>query len=134
MRRSHLSASFLLLAMSAFGQDRGAVQGRVTDPANAVVAGATITVTNQDTGIKTATETNEAGNYAVRGLAFGRYSVECEAKGFRKFAARDLKLDVGQTLNIDIALQLGAVDQTVEVSGVAPLIESSTSDLGTVVD
>jgi len=106
----------------------------VTDPSSAVIAGATITVTNLDTGIKTTTNTNEAGNYVVRGLAFGRYEVECEAKGFRKYVGKDNSVNVAQTLTLDIALQVGAVEQTVEVSGAAPLVESSTSDLGTVVD
>ena len=108
--------------------------GRVTDPTDAVIPGATVTVTNQDTGLKTTTSTNEAGNYVARGLAVGVYEVACEATGFRKYLGKDNKLDVAQTLTLDIALQIGAVDQTVEVSGAAPLIESSTSDLGTVID
>ena len=117
-----------------WGQDRGTILGRVTDPSSAVIAGANITVTNSDTGIKTTTSTNEAGNYVVRGLAFGRYEITCEAKGFRKYLGKDNAVDVAQTLTLDIALQVGAVEQTVEVSGAAPLVESSTSDLGTVVD
>ena len=115
-------------------QDRGTILGRVTDPSNAVIAGATVTVTNQETGLKTTTTTNEVGNFAVRSLAFGRYEVTCEAKGFRKSLRKDNELNVGQTLTLDLTLEIGAVDQTVEVSGSAPLIESSTSDLGTVVD
>ncbi len=66
-------------------------------------------------------------------MAFGSYEIACEAKGFRKYLRRS-NLNVAQTLTIDITLEIGAVDQTVEVSGAAPLIESSTSDLGTVVD
>jgi hypothetical protein len=136
MRR--LSFSILLLlasfALPGWSQERATILGRVTDPTTAVIAGATITVTNQDTGLKNTTSTNEAGNYVVRSLPFGRYEVECEAKGFRKFVATDNTLNIGQTLTLDITLQLGAVDQTVEVSGAAPLIESNTSDLGTVVD
>src|SRR5260221_9235766 len=73
------------------------------------------------------------GQLVVRGMAFGSYEIACEAKGFRKYLRRS-NLNVAQTLTIDITLEIGAVDQTVEVSGAAPLIESSTSDLGTVVD
>jgi hypothetical protein len=126
--------AFLVSLYPGWAQDRGTITGRVTDPSDAVIAGATVTVTNQDTGIKITTSTNEAGNYVVRGLAFGSYEVACEAKGFRKYLGKDNKLDIAQTLTLDIVLQIGAVDQTVEVSGAAPLIESSTSDLGTVVD
>jgi len=106
--------------LTCWGQDRGTILGRVTDPSSAVIAGATITVTSPETGGKTTSSTNEAGNYVVRGLAFGRYEVTCEAKGFRKYVGKDYKVDVAQTLTLDIALQVGEVEQTVEVSGVAP--------------
>jgi len=125
---------FVAATLACWGQDRGTILGRVTDPSSAVIAGANITVTNLDTGIKITSSTNEAGNYVARGLAFGRYEVTCEAKGFRKYIGKDNTVDVAQTLTLDITLQVGAVEQTVEVSGAAPLVESSTSDLGTVVD
>ena len=64
---------------------RGAIIGRVTDPSNAVIAGAVITVTNQD-----------AGNYAVRGMAFGTCEIACEAKGFRKYLRKGNSLDIAQ--------------------------------------
>src|SRR5260370_22899145 len=137
MHRSFVIQIVTFLAAATWtcwGQDRGTILGRVTDPSSAVIAGATVTVTNPDTGAKTTTYTNEAGNYVVRGLAFGRYEIACEAKGFRKYVGKDNTVDVAQTLTLDIALQAGAVEQTVEVSGAAPLVESSTSDLGTVVD
>src|SRR5207244_4313043 len=77
---------------------------------------------------------NEAGNYAVLSLPFGRYEVDAEATGFRKYVHKDTRLDVAQTLTLDITLEVGAVEQAVEVTGAAPLVESSTPDLGTVVD
>lgn len=124
---------FLFFAATVYAQDRGAILGRVTDPSGAVVTGANVTITNQDTGIKSTSVTNEAGNYAVRSLAFGKYEVAVETAGFRKYIHKDTTLDIGQTLTLDVTLEIGAVDQAVEVTGAAPLIESSTSDLGTVV-
>src|ERR1035441_8286219 len=103
---------FAAATLTCWGQDRGTMLGRVTDPSSAVIAGATITVTNSDTGIKTRTSTNEAGNYVVRGLTFGRYEIACEAKGFRKYIGKDNAVDVAQTLTLDIALQVGAVEPT----------------------
>ncbi len=126
-----LSALFLFCAAA---QDRGTILGRVTDPSGAVVTGASLALTNQDTGIKLSSTANDAGNYTFRGLPFGRYELVCEAPGFRKFVARDTVLNIGQTLTLDVSLQLGGVEQAVEVSGAAPLIESSTSDLGTIID
>jgi hypothetical protein len=123
-----------LFAASAVAQDRGAIIGRVTDPSTAIIAGATVTVTNQDTGVKITATTNEAGNYAVRSLPFGRYEVDCEARGFRKSIRKDNALDVAQTLTVDIMLEVGAIDQAIEVTAATPIIENGTSDLGTVVD
>src|SRR4026208_1595231 len=117
MPRIRSFCNFILVvticALSLWAQDRGAIIGRVTDPSSAVVAGATITVTSSETGVKVATATNEAGNYAVRSLPFGRYEVTAEAKGFRKVIKKDAALNIGQTLTLDLALELGAVDQTV---------------------
>lgn len=127
-------ALFATLAITAWAQDRGAIIGRVIDPSSAVVAGAGITVTNQETGVKISTATNDAGNYAVHSLPFGTYELTAEAKGFRKLIRKDASLNIGQTLTLDLSLELGAVDQSVEVTAAAPLIDSSTSDLGTVVD
>src|SRR5690242_13827905 len=119
--------AFLLLAVIGLPltaqTDRGTILGRVSDPSGAVVPGATITVTSLETGLKTTTTSNDAGNYAVRSLPFGHYDISCEAKGFRTAVLKDNTLNVGQTLTLDIALDLGGVDQTVEVTGAAPLIE-----------
>ena len=131
----HVSTfAFLLFSALCHAQDRGAITGRVTDPSAAVVAGATISVTNSATGIRITSTTNSNGNYAVAGLAFGRYDVTCEAKGFRKYVRKDVELDVAQTLPLDISLDLGQVDQAVEVSAAPSLLERDTSDLSTVVD
>src|SRR5262245_6500097 len=84
-------------ALACCGQARDTILGRVSDPSEAVIAGATVTVTNQETGARTTTTTNEVGNYAVRSLAFGHYDVTCEAKGFRKYLRKANTLDLGQT-------------------------------------
>jgi hypothetical protein len=118
----------------SFGQsDRGAITGRVVDPSQAVLANATVTITNQETGIKTSTQTSATGNYVVQQLPVGRYEVQIEAPGFRKYIRRDVELSVAQTLTLNVTLEVGQVDQTIEVTAAAPLLESSTSDLGTVV-
>jgi hypothetical protein len=127
----------LLLAVGAvfcFAQDRGTILGRVSDPSSAVVVGATVTLANQSTGLKITTTTNETGNYTMTGLPYGHYELSCEAKGFRKYIRKGVELSVAQTLSLDLTLQLGQVDQAVEVTDVAPLVERDTSDLNTVVD
>ena len=89
------------VALSRLGAGPRHHHGARNGPSDAVIAGASVTVTNQDTGIKITTSTNEAGNYVVRGLAFGSYEIVCEAKGFRKYLGKDNKLDIAQTLTLD---------------------------------
>lgn len=123
-----------VLASPAFAQsDRGTITGRVVDATEAVIANATVTITNQETGIRGVTQTNATGNYLVPQLAVGRYEIQIEAPGFRKYVRRDTDLNVAQTLTLNVTLEVGQVDQTIEVTAAAPLLESSTSDLGAVV-
>ncbi len=121
-------------AISVVAQsDRGTLTGRVVDPAEAVIGNATVTITNQNTGIRTAAETSSTGSYVVQQLPVGVYEIQIESPGFRKYIRRDIELSVAQTLTLNVALEIGQVDQAVEVTAAAPLLESSTSDLGTVV-
>ncbi|MBI4904672.1 MAG: TonB-dependent receptor [Acidobacteria bacterium] len=133
MPRLLLLAILLTLSISA-QQDLGSITGRVVDPSNAVIAGASITVTNEATGVKSTTVTNETGNYAIRSLPFGTYEIVAEAKGFRKLIRKNARVYIGQTLMLDLTLELGALDQAVEVTAAAPLIDQNTSSLSTVVD
>jgi hypothetical protein len=124
----------LLSTIGLFGQsDRGAITGRILDPSQAAVANALITVTQMETGVRSTTRTNETGNYVVPQLPVGRYEITIEAPGFRKYVQRDAALNVAQTLTLNVSLEVGQVEQTVEVTAAPPLLESSTSDLGTVV-
>ena len=110
------------------------VQGVVTDQSNAVVPGVKITVTNVATGVAQSVETNAQGFYSLPFLLPGTYRVEAVAKGFAPAIRENLKLDVDQTARLDIALRLGAVAETVEVSAAAALIDSQTSVVGQVID
>ncbi len=134
-RWCRLSLSVLIIAWSCSAQsDRGTITGRVVDPTDSLVVDAAVTVLNENTGARAVVHTNRAGNYAVRELQTGTYEISCEATGFRKYIRKDVEVVVGQTLTLDFKLELGQVDQTVEVTAQTPLLESGTSDLGTVVD
>lgn len=126
---------FLTLAATLTAQQNlGIIVGRVVDPSAAVIGGATVTLTNEETGVRRTATTAGAGNYAFGGLPFGTYDIVAEAKGFRKLVQKGIRVYVGESLTIDLALEIGSVDQTVEVTAITPLIERNTSDLGTVVD
>ncbi|MDZ4799383.1 MAG: TonB-dependent receptor [Bryobacteraceae bacterium] len=129
-----LASYFVLPALMLAQSDRGTITGRVLDATEAVVANASITATNQETGIRSVGKTSETGNFVIPQLAVGRYEVAIEAPGFRRNVRRDVDLNIAQTLTLNVSLEVGAVEQQIEVTGAAPLVESSTSDLGTVVN
>src|SRR5215470_19375156 len=93
----------------------GAVSGSVLDPSNAVVAGATITVTNKATGEKRTVNSGPAGSYLLPFLPPGNYTLVASAKSFKRVSYPDVHVDVTETVKLDIRLTLGAVDQVVTV-------------------
>ncbi|MGB4785028.1 MAG: carboxypeptidase-like regulatory domain-containing protein, partial [Candidatus Acidiferrum sp.] len=94
----------------------GQIRGIVTDASGAVVANATVTITNLDRNqVLRTVETNSAGEYVAPFLPVGRYSVTVEFKGFKKFIKNDIELNVSDRLTVDAALQTGALTETVSV-------------------
>src|SRR5512134_392059 len=96
MKIGHLVLGiFLILSiMSIFGQvNTSAILGTVTDPTGAVIPGATVVVTNVETGVASRAVTDNLGNYAARFLPPGRYRVDAESAGFKKFIRQDITLD-----------------------------------------
>jgi hypothetical protein len=115
-------------------ETRGSITGTVYDPAKAVVPGATVVVTNTDTGLSTRITTNERGYFEANLLLPGNYSVAATATGFKRFTRTGLVLNVAGRLDIPVELQLGQPAETVEVSAEAPLLDTTTASGGRVVD
>ncbi len=126
---------FLALALIAgigFTQDRGTIRGTVTDQTGSVVPGATITARNVNTGLTHVARTGMDGVYSILYLPVGTYTVAAEHTGFRKSEATGVVVNVATTVNLDLQLTIGAVEQTVEVTSTAPLLEGQGSNLGKV--
>ncbi len=115
-----------LLAMPALAQDAGlgTISGTVTDPNNSVVAGAAVTVLQTDTGISRNLVSTSAGTYTATFLKPGRYQVTFSAPGFAKVVRKDVKVLVGQTVNVDAKLPVATASDTVTITGEAPLIDT----------
>jgi hypothetical protein len=111
-----------------------AILGAVTDPTGAAVTGAVVTVTNIDTGVSRRGVTNVAGYYNVAGLDPGKYKITMEKPGFKTQVRSDLVLLVNQKLNLDFALEIGAVGETVTVEAQTPVVDSASAALGTVIN
>src|SRR3974377_475176 len=95
------------------------VLGTVRDNTGGVVAKATVTLLQQDTGLESKSTTDENGNYDFFNVKVGRYTVTVEAPGFTKFSTTDVMVNVNVRQRVDVALQVGAITETVEVTGVA---------------
>ena len=101
--------------------ETGKIVGSVKDPAGAVVANASVTVTEVQTNVEKKTTTNSNGEYVVTELKSGNYVVSVEHPGFKKAKQTEFKLDVNQVVRVDFTLALGAVNEEIVVtSGGAP--------------
>lgn len=112
----------------------GAIVGKVMDPSGALVAGVSVTVINEETGLRRSVSTNNQGDYVANLLPVGRYSVEAELAGFKKAKVIGIVLQVNQTVRVDQTMEVGEVTQTVEVTSEIPLLKTDRSDVGQVID
>ncbi len=121
-----LSSSVFLLAQSS----QGRILGTITDPSGAVVSGARVIITNVATGASRVLTSSGAGDYIAPSLEPGGYSVTVEAAGFKKGQHVGLKLEVAKDIRVDFSLVAGAVDETITVSGEAPIVNTTNDVLG----
>jgi Carboxypeptidase regulatory-like domain/TonB dependent receptor len=128
-----LAASFLTSG-NAFCSVNGSVYGSVKDRAGAVVAGASVTVVNAETGVQDTVTTNSAGDYSFPTLPVGQYDIEFRNTGFKVFRQTGLTLDVNSRIRIDATLDVGNVTEQVDVTANALQVETSTTQLGEVID
>ena len=126
----------VLLAGSsvAFGQETATILGTVKDASGAAVAGANVTARKTDTQQSRAATTDSDGSYRIPGLFVGNYEVRVEHEGFQAAVRTGLVLTVDLQAVTNFTLQIGSVSQTVEVTGEAPLVDTTTSSLGGLVD
>src|SRR5437899_3437454 len=123
----------LALAAPAFAQSQaanGSIEGTVTDSSGAVLPGVTVTVTNLDTGLERTIVTNEKGLYRAPLLPLGTYRVVAELQGFKRFEQSGIKLSVGQSAVVNVAMGVGTISETVTVNADSPLIDTARIDIG----
>src|ERR1035437_1198580 len=128
---------FLLIALPFFrlcAQQFGEITGTVTDASGAIVAGAHVTVTNSATQQVREASSNDSGVYAIPYLVPGTYAVRAEKPGFKVTTQSGLDVHVDNVARIDFQLQLGEMSQQVEVTGGAPLLNTESVALGSVIE
>src|SRR5215471_10983156 len=121
-----------LLAQSEIGG--ATLNGAVTDPSNAIVAAAKVTVHNTATGLTRSMETTNAGLFSFNGLPAGSYDLTIEAPGFRSVARKDIPLTVGAVVTMDTKLEVGGITETISVAAEVPVIETERSNFATTVN
>ena len=137
MRTFCLLTIFILLfgAYPAHAQSTpSTITGLVTDTSGAVIPGAKVQVTNEDSGVKIISVANSAGLYRTSSLIPGSYRVDAEAAGFQRLVRSKLTVQIGQTLQVDLGLQLGNVQETVTVSSSTPVLETQSSSVTQLVE
>jgi hypothetical protein len=122
----------MALALPLAAQN-AALAGTAKDPQNAAMPGVTVTLTNLDTGVALATETDATGNYEFPFVKPGRYSLKAEQKGFQTFVQGEVTLAVAERMRLDPAMQLGEASTLVTITESAGAVQTESSNLGEVV-
>ena len=111
----------------------GTIQGRVTDGSGSMIPDAKITILNQATGVQQVVQTSSEGNFVQPYVLPGEYTVTVEKEGFDKYVTTGLRLNVQQTVALEIPMKVGNIATTVEVSANAVQLSTSTSSVATVI-
>src|SRR5271156_739915 len=111
----------------------GSISGTVTDSTGAVIAKASVTVTNVDTGVQQNATTDDKGFYSFLDLPVGRYTVEVLNKGFKPYTRKNVAIDVNSVLSISPVLEVGEKSETVSVNDNSVHVETTSSQLGEVI-
>jgi hypothetical protein len=123
-----------LLSAAASAQTVGEITGEVKDASGANAPNAAVTATNAETNVARSTVTNSSGVYSIPGLTPGMYNIKASAEGFQTVVKTNVELQVQQTARVDFTLAVGSTNQTIEVSGVAALLNTEDATVGTVIE
>ena len=134
-----ISAAVLLSAVALIApvvaqENRATIVGTVTDPQGNTIPNATVKATNLETNASTTTTSNEAGLYTLPFLPVGKYQISVTATGLKTSLRDNIELRVGDRIQLDFSMEVGAVTETVNVTSQAPLLETATASRGQVID
>ena len=128
-----LAMMIVALTPRVWGQDNATITGTVADSSGAVVANATVDLTNNATGQVRETKSNSVGEFRVVNLGQGTYTLTAVASGFEKFTRTGIIVNVAQTLEENIALSVGSESQTISVQADALQVQTETSEVSTLI-
>jgi|KBSMisStaDraftv2_1062788.scaffolds.fasta_scaffold08863_2 hypothetical protein len=123
----------LLVGVTGRAQQNSTITGTVLDKAGAVIPGAEVTLTQQQTGFVSKTTSNGAGNFTFGGLNVGTYDLKATAKGFSAYLETGVVVNVSQTTRVDATMAVGSVDQTVTVQSDVLTVQTDSNVISTLV-
>jgi len=124
-------AALLAMVSNAWAQQgTSEMRGRVADAQGGALPGVTVVLTNQANGTIRETISGSDGSFIASGMVPGTYGVTAELAGFKKFARRDMVLEVGRTTSLEIALEVGGIEETVNVTAVSPIVDLTSKEIG----
>lgn len=130
-----LAVALMAVVQPVMAQEvTAAITGSVADPSGAPIVGANVTAIDTARGVTYPTKTNEQGIYNIQRIPVASYKLEIEAKGFQKTIHPAFTLVLNQTARVDVQMKIGQTTEVVEVSAAAPLLQTDTTQLSTVID
>jgi len=115
-------------------QATASITGLITDPSGAPIANANVTARDADRGTTWPTHTNSEGLYSFPTLPVGRYEVRVESNGFQTALHSAFQLDINQSARVDVQMKVGQVNETIEVTSAAPLLQTETTQVNTIME
>jgi hypothetical protein len=128
-----LTFSFFCIPTALAQQITATISGVVTDTSGGLVSNAHIVATNNGTNISLSTDSNASGEYRINLVPVGTYTLKITALGFKAFVQDGVVLDLGQSANMNAALTVGGANETVTISSGVPLVNTTSSEVGTTV-
>jgi len=126
---------FLTVATYMASQTTGGrILGRVSDPSGALIGDATVNLINEQTSVSKTTQTSKTGDYQFLEVPVGNYRLEFDAPNFKKAVKRDITLQINQVITMNMTMQLGQAQEVVEVTSEAPIVDTTSTQLGAVIN
>ena len=126
--------AMLMFTGTAAAQTTGTIVGTVTDPSGSAIPGAKVTATLEETQVARSTVSNASGKYEFASLQVGHYTVDIEAHGFTSYQANAIEVTLGHVVVVDARLAIGTTTQVITTTGQAPIVETTSTQLGAVMD
>ncbi len=129
-----VAISLLVPALLSAQGTGGRILGRVADPTGAVLGAVKVKAINEATGVARDAQTSDSGDYVFPDLPVGSYTLNFELAGFKKGVHKSIALDVNQVITLNMTMQLGTAQEVVDVTSEAPLVDTTSTQLGAVVN